>query len=71
MQSCAVSSSVSLMFQKGSGVENKYLYSDLLKKIKEEKGKKGKLNAGGRKVELYHLSARLQELFSDVAKSCA
>lgn len=46
MQSCAVSSSVSLMFQKGSGVENKYLYSDLLKKIKEEKGKKGKLNAG-------------------------
>lgn len=30
MQSCAVSSSVSLMFQKGSGVENKYLYSDLL-----------------------------------------
>lgn len=29
MQSCAVSSSVSLMFQKGSGVENKYLYSDL------------------------------------------
>lgn len=46
MQSCAVSSSVSLMFQKGSGVENKYLYSDLLKKKKKkEKGKKGKLNA--------------------------
>lgn len=34
------------MFQKGSGVENKYLYSDLLKKIKEEKEKKGKHNAG-------------------------
>jgi hypothetical protein len=30
------------MFQKGSGVENKYLYSDLLKKKKEEKGKKRK-----------------------------
>lgn len=46
MQSCAVSSSVSLMFQKGSGVENKYLYSDLLKKKKKKgQGKKGKLNA--------------------------
>lgn len=54
MQSCAVSSSVSLMFQKGSGVENKYLYSDLLKKKKKQKGKKGKLNAGekGRTVSL-------------------
>lgn len=41
MQSCAVSSSVSLMFQKGSGVENKYLYSDLLKKkIKGERERK-------------------------------
>lgn len=49
MQSCAVSSSVSLMFQKGSGVENKYLYSDSLlkkKKGKKEKGKEGKLAAG-------------------------
>lgn len=41
MQSCTVSSSVSLMFQKGSGVENKYLYSDLLKKkIKGERERK-------------------------------
>lgn len=42
MQSCAVSSSVSLMFQKGSGVENKYLYSDLLKKNKRRKRKERK-----------------------------
>ena len=47
MQSCAVSSSVSLMFQKGSGVEKKYLYSELLRGKKSEKERKeGKLNAG-------------------------
>ena len=40
MQSCAVSSSVSLMFQKGSGVENKYLYSDLLLKKRKRRRKK-------------------------------
>lgn len=68
MQSCAVSSSVSLMFQKGSGVENKYLYSDLLKK-KRRKDKERKENLmQGRKVELYHWSARSEELFSDVAE---
>lgn len=65
MQSCAVSSSVSLMFQKGSGVENKYLYSDLLKKRSKEKKRKENLMQE-RKVELYHLSARSEELISDV-----
>lgn len=48
MQSCAVSSSVSLMFQKGSGVEKKYLYSELLrgKNPRKKERKEGKLNAG-------------------------
>lgn len=41
MQSCAVSSSVSLMFQKGSGVEKKYLYSELLRGRSPER-KKGR-----------------------------
>lgn len=70
MQSCAVSSSVSLMFQKGSGVENKYLYSDLLKKKnKRRKGKEGKENLmQGRREVVYHLSAGSEELFSDVAE---
>lgn len=69
MQSCAVSSSVSLMFQKGSGVENKYLYSDLLKEKKRRKKKERKENLmQGRKVELYHWSARSEESFSDVAE---
>lgn len=39
MQSCAVSFSVSLMFQKGSGVEKKYLNSGLLRE-KKRTGKK-------------------------------
>lgn len=46
MQSRAVSSSVSLMFQKGSGVENKDLYSDALKK--KEKDRKGNSRQGGK-----------------------
>lgn len=48
MQSCAVSSGVSLMFQKGSDVEKKYLYSELLrgKKSRKKGRKEGKLNAG-------------------------
>lgn len=60
MQSCAVSSSVSLMFQKGSGVENKYLYSDLLKKKEERKRKEKENLMQGRKVELYPLRANLK-----------
>lgn len=61
MQSCAVSSSVSLMFQKGSGVENKDLYSDLLKKRKKEERKKNLMH--GKIVELYYLSARYEVIF--------
>lgn len=65
MQSRAVSSSVSLMFQKGSGVENKDLYSDALKK--KRKGQEGKLKAG-REVRVHHLSAGCEELLSDAAE---
>lgn len=67
MQSCAVSSSVSLMFQKGSGVENKYLYGDLLKKREKEKGKKRKLNAR-EKSRTVSFECKSEELYSDVAE---
>lgn len=62
MQSCAVSSSVSLMFQKGSGVENKDLYSDSLKKRRTKEERKKNLMQG-KIVELYHLSASNEVIF--------
>lgn len=68
MQSCAVSSSVSLMFQKGSGVENKYLYSDLPKKKGRKKKERKENLMQRRKVELYCLSTRSEELYSDVSE---
>lgn len=49
------------MFQKGSGVENKDLYSDLLKKRKKEERKKNLMH--GKIVELYYLSARYEVIF--------
>lgn len=67
MQSCAVSFSVSLMFQKGSGVEKKYLYCGVLRKKKEqEKRKQGKLNAG-EKSKTVSFNVRSEEFLSDVA----
>lgn len=66
MQSCAVSSSVSLMFQKGSGVEKKYLYSGLLRKNGKKERKEGKLNAG-EKSKTVSFSERSEEFISDVA----
>lgn len=50
MQSCAVSSSVSLMFQKGSGVERKSVRTVTCFKKKE--GKKGKLNAEAKSLSV-------------------
>lgn len=68
MQSCAVSFSVSLMFQKGSGVEKKYLNSGLLREKKKEQGKRkqGKLNAG-EKSKNASFNVRPEEFLSDVA----
>lgn len=71
MQSRAVSFSVSLMFQKGSGVEKKYLYSGLLREKKEqEKRKQGKLKAG-EKSKTIAFNVGSEEFLSDgAAKLC-
>lgn len=70
MQSCAVSSSVSLMFQKGSGVEKKYLCSELLRGKKSRKKERKENLMQERKVKLYHSVKDLELISGVAAKLC-
>lgn len=69
MQSCAVSSGVSFMFQKGSGVEKTICIVNCKGGKSRKKGRKENLMPE-RKVKLYHSVKDLEFISSVAAKLC-